>query len=127
MITQFPFPYPNEERGYRLFPEKLEADEHIVFHGTAAANLQSIIDHGFKPGPALVTISFARTSEIALSYACKARSAQSPSGCVLAVRFDSLRVPGVAHEIDCILVHQKLGPKPTVVGYCEIPADYRFV
>lgn len=126
-VISEPFPYPDEHRGYRLFSDDLESNELVFFHGTAEANLQAILDHGFKPKPPLETISFSNTSELALKYACDARGPASLNGCVIAVRFDSLDGPGVKQEYDCLLVHPTLGPKPTVFRYCVVPSDYRFI
>lgn len=37
-----------KERGYRVFPDELENDPNIYFHGTAARNRQPIADEAFK-------------------------------------------------------------------------------
>jgi hypothetical protein len=47
---EYSFPWPDQNRGYNLFPEELEDDELIAFHGTAEANRQSIVNDGFKFG-----------------------------------------------------------------------------
>ena len=67
----YPFPGASEENGYRLFPDHLENDEFVAFHGTAEANLSSIIDSGFIFAGSLQSLSFAKSSALALGYACQ--------------------------------------------------------
>ena len=122
----YPFPGASEENGYRLFPDHLENDEFVAFHGTAEANLSSIIDSGFIFAGSLQSLSFAKSSALALGYACSARTAASPNGCVLAVRFGLLYRPGIVVETSVIHVY-KLDEQPGLIGYCVVPADYRFV
>lgn len=119
---EYLFQGANEENGYRLFPDELENDDLVAFHGTAETNLQSIIDNGFTFAATLQSLSFAKSSAFALSYACNARSDASPRGCVLAVRFDSLDRPGIVAETSIIHVY-KLDEQPKVIGYCVVPAD----
>ncbi len=126
-IKKYPFPWPNDERGYRLFPDELENDPLVAFHGTVRANLESIIDKGFAFAGSLQSLSFAKDSALPLSYACKARSSESPEGCVIAVRFrPPIPRPGVGVETSVIHVY-KLDEQPKVIGYCVVPADYKFV
>ncbi len=122
----YPFPRAIGENGYRLFPDLLENDEFVAFHGTAEANLSSIIGNGFIFAGSLQSLSFAKTSALALGYACRARREASPNGCVLAVRFGLLDRPGIVVETSVIHVY-KLDEQPQVIGYCVVPADYRFV
>ncbi|MFK4719352.1 hypothetical protein ABIE89_000452 [Bradyrhizobium niftali] len=122
--VEYSFQEPSEHRNYRIFPAELEDDEPIAFHGTAETNLKSIIDGGFSFIGALQSLSFARTSSLALKYACDARTEVSPNGCVLTVRFPSLEK--VAVESAVIHVY-RLDLQPKVIGYCIIPASYAFV
>jgi hypothetical protein len=124
-IQEYPFQGANEEVGYRLFPDELEDDDHVFFHGTAEENLQSIVDNGFRITGSLPSVSFARGSGLALQYACKARSDTSPNGCVLAVRFRYLTKPGITSEPFGIHVY-KLDQQPMIIGYCIVPAGYVF-
>jgi len=39
---EYPFPSAPERNEYRLFPDDMENDEHIFFHGTAEKNLGKI-------------------------------------------------------------------------------------
>ncbi|HZL67370.1 MAG TPA: hypothetical protein VFC29_08570 [Candidatus Limnocylindrales bacterium] len=124
-IKQYPFGRANAENDYRLFPDELEDDEQVFFHGTAEANLESIVGGGFKIQGALPSVSFAKTSAVPLRYACEARSPASPNGCVIAVRFGSVDRPGIARESFGLHVYT-FDPQPVVIGYCIVPADYVF-
>lgn len=129
MVDQMPIGYSflgaSAENGYCLFPDYLENDELVAFHGTAEANLSSILANGFTRG-CLPSVSFAKSSSLALRYACEARTEASPNGCVLAVRFGLLNRPGIAVEHSVIHVY-KLDEQPAVIGYCVVPADYQFL
>jgi hypothetical protein len=59
-IKEYPFNGANEENCYRLFPDEIENDEQVFFHGTAEGNLQSIIGDGFRIPDQLKSISFAK-------------------------------------------------------------------
>jgi hypothetical protein len=124
-IKEYLFQGANEDSGYRLFPDELENDDHVFFHGTAAGNLQSIIATGFKIAGSLPSISFARSCSLALSYACSARTEASPNGCILAVRFSCLGKPYIVSESFGIHVYN-LDQQPALIGYCIVPADYVF-
>lgn len=102
---EYPFLGASENNGYRVFPHELEDDPLVAFHGTARVKLPSILDHGFAFTSALVSLSFAKGSPLALSYACKARTSYSPDSCILAVRFDSLERPGIVVEHSIIHVY----------------------
>lgn len=123
---EYPFLGVSENNGYRVFPNELENDPLVAFHGTARVNLPSILDQGFAFTRTLKSLSFAKNSSLALSYACKARTSNSPDGCILVVRFDSLEKRGIGVEHSIIYV-TKLDEQPEVIGYCIIPADYQFV
>jgi hypothetical protein len=122
---EYPFLGASESNGYRVFPNELENDPLVAFHGTARMHLPSILDHGFAFMRTLVSLSFAKGSPLALKYACEARTSHSPDGCILAVRFDSLERPGIVVEHSIIHVY-KLDEQPVVIGYCVIPTDYQF-
>jgi hypothetical protein len=122
--VEYPFQGASEQTHYRVFPDKLEDDELIAFHGTAETNLKPIIDGGFSFVGTLQSLSFARNSSLALKYACDARTGASPNGCILAVRFPSLEK--VVAESAVIHVY-KLDLQPKIIGYCIIPASYRFI
>lgn len=98
-IKECPFLSADEARGYRLFPEELQNDECVAFHGTADAHRVKIIGSGFAFVGKLQSLSFAKTSSLALRYACEARSEASPEGCVLAVRFRALERPGIVWSL----------------------------
>ncbi len=79
-----------ENLEYCLFPDEMEKDEQIFFHGTTEKNFVSIIATGFRISGDLSSISFARNSSLSLKYACQYRCDDSPRGAVLAVRYECL-------------------------------------
>ena len=124
-VEEFPFLGASDANGYRVFPAELENDELVFFHGTADGHRRSIIDNGFKVIGSLPSVSFASSSSLALRYACEARNAASPDGCIIAVRFASIDKPGIKSESFGIHVY-KFDEQPEIVGYCIIPAAYVF-
>lgn len=124
-IKKYPFGQPSDDNGYRLFPDEIEDDGLVFFHGTAEANLESIVNDGFKIEGALPSVSFGRTSALPLKYACEARSAASPNGCVIAVLFQSVKKPEITSEAFGLHVY-RFDPQPEVIGYCIVPVDYVF-
>ena len=123
---EYPFPADPEASGYRVFPDDVEDDPHIFFHGTAESRLESILKDGFTiPGP-LPSLSLARDSSLSLRYASEARSAKSPKGVVIAVRMDDVNRPGIVSEAFGLHLYT-LEPQPVIVGYCIVPPDYNHV
>ncbi len=121
--TLYPFPANPEDHNYRLFPDELENNERIFFHGTNAFAAEQIIANGFKFGRILASVSFDKNSALALRYACEARNTSSPEGCVLAVQYEDVSYL----EIGTTVVHDyKLDPQPIVIGYCIVPASYNY-
>jgi hypothetical protein len=126
-IIEYAFPWPTAEKGYRLFPEGLENDELVAFHGTAQACLRPIIKHGFSFAGSLSSLSFAKDSSLALSYACSKRSDESREGCVIAVRF-APPVPRRGIQVEVSTIHVfTLDEQPEVIGYCKVPENYAFL
>lgn len=76
----YPFLGASAENEYRLFPDHLENDEFVTFHGTAEAKLGAIIDNGFLFAGSLRSLSFAKTSALALGYALRPRTQDHPMG-----------------------------------------------
>lgn len=122
-IKQYSFPWPNDDKGYDIFPIELESNPNVVFHGTAESNLESILEDGFIYRNESPSISFAKNSSLSLRYACEKRSGYSPNGVVLAVIFESLQQPGLAVESSCIYLYPK-GKQPKIIGYCVVPGNY---
>lgn len=126
MVEEFPFPspHPDGERGYRVFPAALESDPLVVFHGTARVHLASILTHRFRIRGALPSVSFTKTSPVALGYACSKRSDDSPEGVVIAARFSSFAPPGTVEEAGgCVTIYREDAPYE-ILAYCIVPADY---
>lgn len=122
--SEHPFHGVGEENGYRLFPMEMETDSHTFFHGTAAEKLPLILAEGFRSS-SLPSVSFAKSSSLALRYACDARFGPSGRGVVIAVRFECLDDARIVQESFGVHVYDP-GLQPRVVGYCFVPADYRF-
>lgn len=126
MATEYPFPDNLEASKYQLFPEDLQADDNVFFHGTSRAKAAQICSNGFIISGPLLSVSFARKSSLALKYACEGRGPESPDGCVLAVRYNSLERKGILLERG-ILHDYTLNPQPEIIGYCIVPKLYRFI
>lgn len=122
-VKRYDFPWPNDSKGYEVFPVELENDPLVAFHGTAASNLESIAKHGFKIQGSIPSISFAKTSSLPLGYACSKRAPESPEGVVIAVRFQSLNPPCVVAEVSCIHLYCQ-DKQPEIIGYCIVPESY---
>ena len=74
MIVEFPFSTDLEDRSYCVFPDELEQDDLVLFHGTPLKNLASIKENGFRlprldDGNPLTGVSFARRSSSAFTHA----------------------------------------------------------
>lgn len=123
---EFTFPNPTEESNYQVFPDEMENDPKIFFHGTAEANLSPIVVEGFRPVKPLTSISFARRSSLALRYACERRCPESPNGCIIVVRFSGgIKTPGI--EEASMGVHVcDMSRLPEIIGYCIVPNTYLF-
>lgn len=48
MIKEYKFQSLGEESNYRQFPDELENNSHILFHGTAEVNFENIKKQGFQ-------------------------------------------------------------------------------
>ena len=123
-MKEYEFPSPDQHKGYALFPEELENDPYVLFHGTAEKNLKSIINQGFKAFPPLASVSYAKQSSSCLGHVCSKRSSQhSENDVVIAVRFISLDLQGIVQNHSDIHVY-KPEIQPEIIGYCVIPSSY---
>lgn len=102
-VIEYQFPIDPAERSYCVFPDDVECDPLTAFHGTSEQNLRFILEEGFRFVGPLGSHSFARSSALALAYACERRSEGSPNGGIVAVRFGSLE--GVVEEAFGYHVH----------------------
>ncbi|EJL6557096.1 hypothetical protein NMS12_003441 [Vibrio cholerae] len=136
-MKQYDFPFPNEEKGYSLFPSDLEESDNILFHGTAIENFDAIVSDGFKsakeigkgtnPNFLLESVSYAKTSNQCLAYVCNNRDKSNPKdGVVFVVKFDSLDVFGITNNFDDIHVNLP-NIQPEIIGYCIVPKEYKFI
>ncbi len=119
-LREYRFGTPAEQN-YRIFPDDLERDPEVFFHGTGRCFLQSIVDGGFRfpPPDRAQSVSFARTSDVPLGYA----SGLGADGVVIAVRFDARNGSVRADEPFGLHVY-RFDPQPEIVGYCIVPAAY---
>lgn len=119
------FILPRSDDCYLLFPDDLENDPLVLFHGTAAINLPSILSEGFSPKKALTSSSFSNQSSLSLRYACESRCEESPDGVVIAVRFEATNIPGIRQEpFGVHLDDHRI--QPVIFSYCIVPAGYLY-
>ncbi|MCP1518890.1 hypothetical protein J2Y74_003200 [Pseudomonas migulae] len=136
-MTEYPFPWPNETKGYTLFPSDLEDDQLVLFHGTSIDNFEAIINDGFKSGKSigngtdpvnlLGSVSYAKRSNQSLSHVCSARDLHKGGVFVVfATRFDSIDSPYIANNaIDIHVLDPNI--QPSIICYCIIPENYKFI
>ena len=130
-ITEFAFPGPNQMEAlhYNVFPESLENDDLVLFHGTNAADWPSIQENGFQSSfqlksEGLTSVSYAYKSSAALSH-IRGRH-KSVEVVIVAVKFDAVADrPGLVVNVSDIYVRD--GTQPEILGFCKIPASYDFV
>jgi hypothetical protein len=124
IAREYPLGVPQQNE-YRVFPDELENDPDIFFHGTEERVLQAIRDEGFRfpDRPRAQSVSFSRVSSLALGYASGKRSNASPNGVVIAVRF-AVDNRSVRREQAFGLHVDRFDPQPEIVGYCIVPASY---
>ncbi|MEZ0001623.1 hypothetical protein [Sinorhizobium fredii] len=122
-FNEYDFPSNLEERDYRLFPAELEDNENVAFHGTDLENLLSITQNGFRPGPNLSSVSFAKESSGALYFWCLKRTTDA-EGVILAVRFESLSRNGLLVE-SSIIHDYTVEPQPEIIGFVRVPRHYQ--
>lgn len=116
-----------EEVNYKQFPDELENNTNIYFHGTAEANFENLKKQGFQPKPngKLESISFAKNSSLALNYACEARNETSPNGIIIMVDISNI-MPEVITGLDGSVIYLAAQFQPKMIGYCVIPKTYIF-
>lgn len=125
-MKEYEFQKIDGDWDYRVFPDDLEDDPNIFFHGTSASNFKSIVEEGFKTGPSLSSISFSRSSPLALKYACEGRKDADPEGCIFAVRYPELNVQRIV--VDHSMLHDfRIVKDIEIVGYCIVPSTYHYI
>jgi hypothetical protein len=127
-IKKFEFPKPLPAQSSRVFPEALETDEHVFFHGTLAVNLDKIVAEGFKPAKSLesgdlTSVSFSKQSPMALSFLCQKQSTDSQDGAIIAVRYERLDFCHIKVNLSDMQDY-RLDPPPEIIGYCIVPSEY---
>lgn len=128
-LKEYCFPENPKKTGYCVFPEELENDELVLFHGTLASNLTSVLKYGFKipskcKSGGLSSVSFAMQSSMALGHICQKFAESSEDLCILVVRYEGLDRKGLCINVSD--VHDfTLDPPPEVIGYCKVPTTYQ--
>lgn len=126
-MKEYEFQWPDQHKGYALFPEELEDDPCVLFHGTAEKNLPLIIKEGFKAFQPLDSVSYAKKSSASLGHVCSKRSVQhSENDVVIAVRFTSLNSQGIVENHSDIYVY-KHEIQPEIIGFCIVPSSYSHI
>jgi hypothetical protein len=120
-ILEYPFGTPGDHNEYRIFPDELEHDPEVFFHGTERRVLKAMVDEGFKlpPSERAQSASFSKTSGLALGYA----AGRGADGVVIAVRFGANNKSLRAHEPFGLHAYS-FDPQPEIVAYCIVPATY---
>ena len=118
----FNFPKYPIEQDYKIFPEELENNSSVYFHGTSERIFQFIKKDGFRIVEGAPSLSFSRESSLALRYACEKRDETSPNGIVIAVEY-STNLPFIKQEYFGIHVYST-DVQPLIIGYCIVPANY---
>ncbi|WP_018228012.1 hypothetical protein [Methyloversatilis universalis] len=122
-MQEFDFPWPNQEKGYRLFPAELEDDELVLFHATPKQNLPAILKEGFKARPPLASVSYAKSSIYCLAHLFTGRQSLAEEAVVIAVRFESLAQQDIKENFSDIHVYNS-DIQPAILGHCTIPVTY---
>lgn len=127
MSKRYPFPDNYQSCKDLLFPNELELDDNVYFHGTSLRSALSIIRNGFKiMRQDSCSVSFSKKSSIALGYACGKRNEQSPNGCILAVNIGLVKREYIGNGNDVLHIYC-LVTQPEIIGCCIIPAKYKFL
>lgn len=122
-VQEFEFPWPNEEKGYRLFPAELEDDDLVLFHATPKQNFHAILKMGFQVRPPLESVSYAKSSVYCMAHLFTGRQSLSEEAVVIAVRFESLAQPGITENLSDIHVYRP-EIQPIILVHCTIPVAY---
>lgn len=130
-IVEHTFPGSDEmqERHYCVFPVTLENNNLVLFHGTHPADYATILSEGFKSafqlkGEGLTSVSYAHKSSGALIHIRSRHT--SDEVIIIAVRFDAVQArPGMVVNTSDIHVYD--GTQPEIIGFCRVPASYRFI
>lgn len=124
-FKEFPFNGADETLGYKIFPTELENDNEVYFRGVDENEIDSLVYDGFKIKDPLPSVSFAATSELALKYACDKRDDGKKDAYVLAVRFKADNKSKKVKENSILHVYM-FDPQPEILGFCTIPAEYKY-
>ena len=124
-IQEYSFPWPDENKGYALFPEELENHPLVLFHGTPKRNLSVIRREGFRATQKLQSVSYAKNSISSLTHVIVRRDAspEREDYVVIAVRFKTLDTPEIRINLSDIHVDNPQ-LQPAIIGNCVVPKEY---
>ena len=116
---------PTEENGFCVFDPQWESDPLILFHMSDPANLQSILQGGFKSAAdlgsgELQSVSYAKKSSGCFAHLGTTLTAPK---IIVAVRFSPSQLKEVTDNPSDIHVY-KPHLQPEIVGYCELPSGF---
>jgi len=116
----YDFIVPREENDYRLFNSELEDDPLTFFHITPETNVESIKNNGFRFGPHLQSVSYAKNSSMCLTHRGQ-NIAENYA--VFVVKFTTLEMEGIEeNNCDIHVRYEKI--QPTIIGIMIIPKSY---
>jgi hypothetical protein len=123
-LEEYPFPWPDADKGYALFPPELENDDLVFFHGTPKKNWDPVRREGFKRSESLLSVSYARQSSMSLDHVIRKRvERDEPDAVVIAVRFENLDDAAIVKNPSDLHVY-KPELQPEIIGYCTVPGNY---
>lgn len=135
LMKKHQFPLSIIDTDYKVFPNELEDDQGILFHGTKATNFKSILQDGFRSAADLNSdldnsdnlgsVSYAKQSTGSLHAICT-NPDYGKTGfkfVIFAVKFETLNSPKIRINPSDIHVFDK-EIQPKIIGYCCIPTDY---
>lgn len=119
---------PSEINSYCVFEAAWEDDPLILFHMTAATNLNGILENGFLSAEALgigelTSVSYAKKSSGCFS---NLGSIVNIDQVVIAVKFESLNEQGIVNNPSDIHVYDR-NIQPEILGYCNLPQGFKLL
>lgn len=126
-MEKFDLIQPTEANKYSLFRSDLEDNSEILFHATSKDNFDAIKENGFRSaqdlnGGILESVSYAFRSSACLSHL---NGHFDKEYVVFAVKFENLEILEIIKNPSDIHVYRGVQPAE-VIGYCEIPSDFRY-
>lgn len=119
-MKEYEFIIPTQENNYRCALVEFEDDPLVLFHVTLQKNFCSIVEHGFRFGKELQSVTYAYNSTSCLIH----RGQSVEEECTLfIVKFQTLDECFITKNILDIHVYN-IDFQPQIIGYTVIPKDY---